>query len=37
MNLAEWLTIVAALGRLILIILEIRKARRGNDGPPTSS
>lgn len=37
MNLTEWLTIVATVGRLILIVLEIRKARRGNDGPPTSS
>lgn len=37
MNLSEWLTTVAAIGRLVLIYLETRKARRGNDGPPTSS
>lgn len=37
MNLSEWLALVVAIGRLILILLEIRKARRDNDGPRTSS
>ena len=37
MKLSEWLTIVASIGRLFLILLEIRKARRDNDGPRTGS
>ncbi len=37
MNVIEWLSLVSAIGKLILLALEIRKARRGNDGPSGTS
>ena len=37
MKVIEWLTIVSAIGKLILLAIEIRNARRSNDGHSDTS
>ena len=32
MSVLEWLSLVTAIGKLILLAIEIRNARRNNDG-----
>jgi len=37
MNVIEWLTFVSAIGKLILLAIEIRNARRSHDGRSDTS
>ena len=37
MKVIEWLSLVSAIGKLILLVIEIRNARRSNDGRSDTS
>ena len=37
MKVIEWLSLVSAIGKLILLAIEIRNARRDNDGRSDTS
>jgi hypothetical protein len=37
MNVSDWFDLFLAVSRLIFHVLEIRKARRRNDGPDDTS
>ena len=37
MNVLEWLSFVSVIGKLILLAIEIRNARRDNDGRSDTS
>ena len=37
MNVIEWLSLVSVIGKLILLAIEIKNARRDNDGHSDTS
>jgi hypothetical protein len=37
MNVSKWIDVFLAVCRLILYVVEVRKARRGNGGPEDTS